>query len=220
MALRGGRGDYRGVRGEPYLLQDRFFLSTRGSLSFLCFFLFFAGKQTESKLQANSKQTASKMKANDKQNVSKKKATSKQTGSKTKATSKQKESKKKAPSNHAGCCLLYALLSFDDIEDPLVAALKLTRFKPREAVVVDSVVRGVNGRVPKVEHIVEIIIAGDDDIGAGQTIGVGARKIGFQILQAIGAVVAVPAAGITAEGNGDGTGGCGDNHVMLLSGRR
>lgn len=77
MALRGGRGDYRGVGGEPYLLQDRFFLSTRGSVSFLCFFLFFARKQTESKLQANSKQTESKRKANSKQTGSKKKAKSK-----------------------------------------------------------------------------------------------------------------------------------------------
>lgn len=124
MALRGGRGDYRGVGGEPYLLQDRFFLSTGGSISFLCFFLFFARKQKASKRKANSKQTASKQQA-----------TSKQNESKTKATSKQTESKKKAPSNHAGCCLLYAL-SLDNIEDPLVAALDLLLGQAIEAIVV------------------------------------------------------------------------------------
>lgn len=236
MALRGGRGDYRGVGGEPYLLQDRFFLSTRGSISFLCFFLFFAGKQVTSKKQANGKQKESKQQANRKQNESKTKArcmashggmvgsdgkrktspldgrfvqdvylwavihgsrprgfgdfaeigsphgvsrragdkrrrgacraegwskaeadhkqdgsklqasykqvaskteaNSKQTESRTKAKSKQTESKKKAPSNHAGCCLLYALLSFDDIEDPLVAALDLLLGQAIEAIVV------------------------------------------------------------------------------------
>ena len=52
-----------------------------------------------------------------------------------KANSKQTESKKKAPSNHAGCCLLFAL-ALDNIEDPLVAALDLLLGQAIETVVV------------------------------------------------------------------------------------
>ena len=70
MALRGGRGDYRGVGGEPYLLQDRLSYLLGGVFLFFASFFSLLG----SKLKANCKQTESKKKANRKQNESKKQA--------------------------------------------------------------------------------------------------------------------------------------------------
>lgn len=76
----------------------------------------------------NAKRKESAREASAKQIISK-------TESKQQAKRKQTGSKKKAPSNHAGCCLLYAL-ALDNIEDPLVAALDLLLGQAIEAIVV------------------------------------------------------------------------------------
>lgn len=92
-------------------------------------------KRNASAREASAKQNASKTEASRKQSVSKTEANNKQTVSRKQAKRKQTESKKKAPSNHAGCCLLFAL-ALDNIEDPLVAALDLLIGQAIEAVVV------------------------------------------------------------------------------------
>lgn len=87
------------------------------------------------KCEAKRKRDGSKHEADHKQRGSKQQADRKQTESKQQAKRKQTGSKKKAPSNHAGCCLLFAL-ALDNIENPLVAALDLLVGQSVEAVVV------------------------------------------------------------------------------------